>query len=87
MNYSYFFGLDVYKKSFDAFLMSSDEEELGYRSFANSESGIHSLLDWVSSYVTTLDSVLFCAENMDSYITGLCLCSQQQDFSLALECP
>lgn len=87
MNYSYFVGLDVGKKSFDASLMSSDEEELGHRRFANSESGIHSLLDWVSSRVTTLDRALFCAENMGSYVTSLCLCSQQLGFSLALECP
>ena len=87
MNYSYFVGLDVGKKSFDASLMSSDEEELCHRRFANSESGIHSLLDWVSSRVTTLDRALFCAENMGSYVTSLCLCSQQLGFSLALECP
>lgn len=43
MNYSYFVGLDVGKKSFDASLMSSDEEELGLRRFANSESGIQPL--------------------------------------------
>ena len=87
MNYSYFLGLDVGKKSFDACLMSLEEKELSHRSFPNTESGIHTLLDWVTSNVSALERVLFCAENMGSYVTGLCLCSHQLNFSLALECP
>ena len=35
MNYSYFVGLDVGKKTFDASLMSADEKELSHKSFEN----------------------------------------------------
>lgn len=87
MNYSYFVGLDVGKKTFDACLMSSDEKELGHRSFSNTESGITSLLSWVNSHVPVNDSILFCAENMGSYVTTLCVYSQKSGFPLALECP
>lgn len=87
MNYSYFVGLDVGKKSFDASLMTLEEKELGHSSFANTESGIHSLLTWVKSRVSAGTEILFCAENMGCYVTTLCLCSQQLSFSLALECP
>lgn len=50
MNYSHFVGLDVGKKSFDASLLSLEETELGHRCFANTETGIRSLLAWVGSY-------------------------------------
>ena len=87
MDYSYFVGLDVGKKSFDASLMSCNDEELSHRRFVNTESGIHGLLDWVYSHVPSGSGILFCAENMGSYVTTLCLCSQQLSFPLALECP
>lgn len=87
MNYSYFVGLDVGKKSFDASLMTLEEKELSHHSFANTESGIHTLLAWVKSHVVSGSEILFCAENMGSYVTTLCVCSQQLSFSLALECP
>lgn len=87
MNYSYFVGLDVGKKSFDASLMTLEEEELSHRSFANTEPGIRSLLAWVKSHVPSVEEILFCAENMGSYVTTLCVCSRQLSFSLALECP
>ncbi|KAA6344608.1 hypothetical protein EZS27_007766 [termite gut metagenome] len=37
MNYSYFVGLDVGKKTFDASLMCPDEKELGHKSFSKFE--------------------------------------------------
>ena len=71
MNYSHFVGLDVGKKTFDASLMSADEKELSHKSFDNTPTGIQSLLDWIAGYHLSLSKLLFCAENMGSYVTEL----------------
>ena len=87
MNYSHFVGLDVGKKTFDASLMSADEKELSHKSFDNTPTGIQSLLDWIAGYHLSLSKLLFCAENMGSYVTELSVCSVSMGFSLALVCP
>jgi len=74
MNYSHFVGLDVGKKSFDASLMSP-EQELSHHTFPNTPEGIEELLHWISRHGVDLGNTLFCAENMGSYVTGLCLAS------------
>ena len=87
MNYSHFVGLDVGKKTFDASLMSVDEKELSHKSFDNTPEGIQSLLDWIAGYHLSLSKLLFCAENMGSYVTELSVSSVSMGFSLALVCP
>ncbi|MCD8179326.1 MAG: IS110 family transposase [Tannerellaceae bacterium] len=87
MNYSYFVGLDVSKKTLDASLMTLEEKELGHKVFANTPEGIRELLLWIGSYGLSLDGLLFCAENMGSYVTDLSLCSVELSFNLALACP
>ena len=87
MNYSHFVGLDVGKKTFDASLMSADEKELSHKSFDNTSEGIQSLLDWIAGYHLSLSKLLFCAENMGSYVTELSVSSASMGFSLALVCP
>lgn len=87
MNYSHFVGLDVGKKTFDASLMSADEKELSHKSFDNTPTGIQSLLDWIAGYHLSLSKLLFCAENMGSYVTELSVSSVSMGFSLALVCP
>jgi transposase len=87
MNYSYFVGLDVGKKTFDASLMCPDEKELGHKSFSNTSDGIKALLEWVSSYDLSLKSTLFCAENMGNYVTELSIASITLSFDLTLACP
>ena len=86
MNYSHFVGLDVGKKTFDASLMSADEKELSQKSFDNIPEGIQSLLDWIAGYHLSLSKLLFCAENMGSYVTELSVSSVSMGFSLALVC-
>ncbi|MDC7159906.1 IS110 family transposase, partial [Parabacteroides johnsonii] len=68
-------GLDVGKKTFDASLMSADEKELSHKSFDNTSEGIQSLLDWIAGYHLSLSKLLFCAENMGSYVTELSVSS------------
>jgi transposase len=87
MNYSYFVGLDVGKKTFDASLMSLEEKELGHKTFANTTDGVKELLNWLSSYSLSLKNILFCAENMGCYVTDLSLASVELEFDLALACP
>lgn len=87
MNYSHFVGLDVGKKTFDASLMSADQKELSHKSFDNTPTGIQSLLDWIAGYHLSLSKLLFCAENMGSYVTELSVSSVSMGFSLALVCP
>ena len=87
MNYSHFVGLDVGKKTFDASLMSADEKELSHKSFDNTPTGIQSLLDWIAGYHLSLSKLLFCAENMGSYVTELSVSSVSMGFSLSLVCP
>ena len=80
MNYSHFVGLDVGKKTFDASLMSADEKELSHKSFDNTPEGIQSLLDWIAGYHLSLSKLLFCAENMGSYVTELSVSSVSMGF-------
>lgn len=87
MNYSHFVGLDIGKKTLDASLMSLEEKEIGHKQFSNTEEGIKELLRWVSSYNLSPQNLLFCAENMGSYVTELSLCSVELGFNLALACP
>ena len=68
MNYCHFTNLDV-EKTFDASLISADEKELSHKSFDNTSEGIQSLLDWIADYHLSLSKLLFCAENMGSYVT------------------
>ena len=86
MNYSHFVGLDVGKKSFDACLMSLDQE-LSHHTFPNTPEGIEELLHWIKQHGVEVETALFCAENMGSYVIDLCLSSYQYHFPLALECP
>jgi len=70
-----------------ALLMSADEKELSHKSFDNTPTGIQSLLDWIAGYHLSLSKLLFCAENMGSYVTELSVSSVSMGFSLALVCP
>ena len=87
MNYSHFVGLDVGKNTFDASLMSAEEKELSHKSFDNTPEGIQSMLAWIDNYQLSLSEVLFCAENMGSYVTELSVSSVTMGFSLTLVCP
>lgn len=66
--------------------MSADEKELSQKSFDNIPEGIQSLLDWIAGYHLSLSKLLFCAENMGSYVTELSVSSVSMGFSLALVC-
>ena len=86
MNYSHFVGLDVGKKSFDACLVSLDQE-LSHHTFPNTPGGIEELLHRVKQRGVEVETALFCAENMGSHVIDLCLSSYQFHFPLALGCP
>lgn len=65
--------------------MSADEKELSRKSFDDTQEGIQSMLAWIDDYQLPLSKVLFCAENMGSYVTKLSASSIVMGFSLV--CP
>ena len=65
--------------------MSADEKELSRKSFDDTLEGIQSMLAWIDDYQLPLSKVLFCAENMGSYVTKLSASSIVMGFSLV--CP
>ena len=73
MHYLYYVGLDVSKETFDASLVAfEDANEMAHRKFANSRKGICSCLHWVEKrHGIRLDDVIFCAEDMGSYISEM----------------
>lgn len=87
MNYSYYAGLDVGKLSFDVSLINSEQQEIGFSQFPNNKSGLTKLLQWVKSFKIPLSEVLFCTEDMGSYISDISLFSSQRKLQLALLCP
>lgn len=87
MNYSYFIGIDIGKKTFDASIVNLDEKELSYKQFKNSREGIISLLKWSKTAGCTTSDTLFCAENMGSYVALLSILSIDLGFKLSLACP
>ena len=87
MNYSYFVGIDLGKKTFDASLISREEKEVSHCRFDNTKDGITKMLSWISNNKVDFREVLFCAENMGNYCYDLALSSQMHSFSLSLACP
>lgn len=45
------------------------------------------MLKWVKSYRIESSQVLFCAENMGVYVSGLAFMLTKQQLSLSLTCP
>ena len=83
-----FVGLDVGKKNFRCIINVRRRKKSCLTSlFDNTPTGIQSLLDWIAGYHLSLSKLLFCAENMGSYVTELSVSSVSMGFSLALVCP
>jgi transposase len=84
---SYYAGLDVGKLSFDVSLVNSEQLEIGFSQFTNNEDGLVKLLKWIKKFKIAISDVLFCAEDMGSYISDIALFSTQKKLQLALLCP
>lgn len=87
MNYFYFVGMDMAKNTFDATILSLDEQKLAYSQFENNKKGVVKMIKWVKSHKIKLSQILFCVENMGTYISELALQSTALKFDLALACP
>ena len=68
MNYFYFVGVDMEKKSFDATILSSDECKIAYHQFENNKQGVVKMVKWIKSHKIQLSQVLICVEDMGTYI-------------------
>ena len=84
---SYYAGLDVGKRCFDVSLINSEQQEVGFNQFTNNEDGFVKLLKWIKTFKIALSDVLFCAEDMGSYISDIALFSTRKKLQLALLCP
>lgn len=84
---SYYAGLDVGKRSFDVSLVNDEQQEVGFSQFTNNEDGLAKLLKWIMTFKIAPSDVLFCAEDMGSYISDIALFSTQRKLQLTLLCP
>lgn len=87
MNYFWFIGIDLGKTSFDASILSNDEQEIAHHQFKNSDEGMTKMMAWLASYDVDTTKSLFCAENMGKYTSVLALFSVENKLNLSLACP
>lgn len=87
MNYFWFIGIDLGKTSFDASILSNDEQEIAHHQFKNTEEGMSKMMAWLASYDVDASQSLFCAENMGKYTSILALFSVEKKLNLSLACP
>lgn len=87
MNYYHFIGLDLGKLSFDATILKKDGTQLSHSQFENTPKGMIKFMKWVRSFKVVLSRTLFCAENMGTYASHLCLYCSQKELHLSLACP
>lgn len=87
MNYFHFIGIDLGKESFDATILTKEEDLISHSQFENTPQGVAELIKWVKSFKIKLTSSLFCVENMGSYVSHLSLYCSQNSINLSLACP
>lgn len=87
MNYYHFIGLDLGKLSFDATILTKEEDSIAYSRFENTPQGMIELIKWAKSFQVDLRTILFCAENMGSYVSNLSLYCSENNLFLSLACP
>jgi len=87
MNYFWFIGIDLGKTSFDASILSNDEQEIAHHQFKNSDEGMTKMMAWLASHDVDTTKSLFCAENMGKYTSVLALFSVENKLNLSLACP
>lgn len=87
MNYSYFFGIDLGKSSFDACLMSCEGAIIHSFHLPNTPDGYEKLCSALTVDSIKASSILFCAEDMGTYTYDLALFCTSNNFPLCLCCP
>lgn len=87
MNYFWFIGIDLGKTSFDASILSNEEQEIAHKQFKNTEEGVAKMMAWLASHKVDIYKTLFCAENMGKYTSVLALFAVENRLNLSLACP
>lgn len=87
MNYFWFIGIDLGKTSFDASILSNEEQEIAHKQFKNTEEGVAKMMAWLTSHKVDICKTLFCAENMGKYTSVLALFAVENKLNLSLACP
>ncbi len=86
MKFSYFVGMDVAKKTFDATILDIEKHEVAYEQFDNDQQGVLAMLKWVRSLQIKLSETLFCAEKMGAYVSVIAKLSVTKKFNFTLAC-
>ena len=61
--YSFFVGIDLSKKTFDATIVDSIGKKVAYKRFKNTSEEHFLFLSWVSKITKTQENILFCMEH------------------------
>lgn len=68
MNYKWFIGIDISKKTFDAVLFKNDlQKKSPHSKFDNNQNGYKALKQWLSKQKVILSDALFCIEHTGVY--------------------
>lgn len=85
MTYSCFVGIDVSKRFFDAYYVTSSASS--HKVFTNDKLGFEDLITWLKSHNIKVKSSLFCAESMGDYVLDLSVWLYTKKISITLACP
>jgi transposase len=83
--YSFFVGIDISKKKFDAGILDGNGKKIGHKKFINSNDSFLEFLEWVSELTGGSSEVLFIMEHTGIYSRLLWFFLQDQDCCLWIE--
>ena len=88
MNYKWFIGIDVSKKTFDVTLFLKERGvKSPHKQFSNDKEGYQAAIKWVKGQNVSSKSVLFCMEHTGVYSLGLALFFEQNHFAYTMVSP
>jgi transposase len=88
MNYKWFVGIDVSKKTIDVTLFLKDQGvKSPHKQFCNDKKGFQAIIRWVEKQNVDLKTVLFCMEHTGVYSLDLALFFEQGHFVYSMVSP
>lgn len=85
IDYSFFVGIDISKKKFDAAIIDKNGKKLGHKVFVNDRDSFMNFLEWVTALTNGSSCVLFVMEHTGIYSRLLWFFLQDQDCYLWVE--
>ncbi len=88
MNYKWFIGIDVSKKTLDVTLYDKEKRENSpYKQFNNNEKGYFAIIKWVKNMNVEVKDVFFCMEHTGVYSLELALFMEQNQYCYSMVSP